>query len=93
MDKQNDETIPHCPAPGSIPEGKLLIGIRQIRKALQDGRVTQVLLAKDADPALTDPLAAMCRDSQVACCYVPTRKALGRACGIDVGTAAAAVVD
>ena len=37
-------------------------------------------------------LAQICGDLQAAFCWVPTMQALGQACGIEVGAAAAAAV-
>ena len=33
-----------------------IVGVKQLRRALADGRVRKVFLADDADPALTDPI-------------------------------------
>lgn len=69
-----------------------VVGVRQIRKALKAGRARWVSLARNADPAMTEPLEAMCRDAGVRFTWVSDMRALGRACGIDVGAAAAAAV-
>ncbi len=72
--------------------GKLVVGAKQLRKALIRGAVQEVFLAKDADPAVVLPLENLCREKQIVCTWVPTMDRLGKACGIDVGAAAAAVV-
>ena len=69
-----------------------VVGVRQIRKAFSAGRVKKVFLAKDADPALTEPLARLCEAASVSFDYVPTMKQLGTACEISVPAAAAAIV-
>ena len=69
-----------------------VVGIKQLRKALTSGTAKKVFLAEDADPMLTEPLAELCRKSHIQCAWVPSMKDLGRACGIDVGAAAAAAV-
>ena len=37
-----------------------IVGVKQLRRALADGRVRKVFLADDADPALTDPIREAC---------------------------------
>ena len=69
-----------------------VIGVKQSRKAIRDGRAKQVFLACDADPAITEPIAEMCEDKGIELTWVPSMADLGRACGIDVGAAAAATV-
>ena len=71
---------------------KVIVGIKQLKKALNTGQANQVFLAENADPALTEPIEAMCLANKVKCAWVPSMTDLGHACGIDVGAAAAAVV-
>ena len=72
---------------------KIVVGAKQLKKALLNGRANQVFLAQNADPALTEPIEALCLQNQIDCVWVPSMTDLGHACGIDVGAAAAAVVD
>ena len=51
-----------------------------------------VYLAENADPALTQPLAELCGEYQIQITWVADMADLGRACGIEVGAAAAAVL-
>lgn len=69
----------------------IVVGTKQLRKALLRGGVARVYLALDADPAITAPLEALCGEKGVNCAWVRRMADLGRACGIDVGAAAAAV--
>ena len=69
-----------------------VVGAKQIRKALNAGKAKKVFLAKNADPALTEPLEAVCQRNSVECVWVRSMTELGNACGIEVGAAAAAVV-
>ena len=75
-----------------MANSKMVVGSKQLRKALENGRAKFVYLAKNADPAITDPLEAMCLTNHIPCLWVSTMLDLGCACGIDVGAAAAAVV-
>ena len=72
---------------------KVVVGSKQLRKALDRGTVQFVVLARNADPAITEPIEAICRQKDVPCSWVPSKQALGKTCGIDVGAAAAAVVE
>ena len=69
-----------------------VVGAKQVRRALADGLVSRLSLAEDADPQLILPLAETAENQGVEICWTPDMKSLGRACGIAVGTAAAAII-
>ena len=69
-----------------------VVGAKQTKRALRDGKAAKVYLAQDADPALTEPMEALSLENQVAVEWIPTMKDLGKACGIAVGAAVAAVL-
>lgn len=69
-----------------------VVGIKQLRKAIAAGRAKKVFLAADADPMLTEPVAAQCRERKITVISVPTMRQLGAACDIPVDAAAAAIV-
>ena len=69
-----------------------VVGVKQTRRALNDGRAKTVFLAQDADPALTEPLAELAGSKGVSVIWTEHMKELGRACGIAVGAAVAATV-
>ena len=71
----------------------MVVGTKQLRKALTNGRAKRVYLAENADPAITEPLEALCQEYHVGCVWVASKADLGQACGIEVGAAAAAAVD
>jgi large subunit ribosomal protein L7A len=54
--------------------------------------VSFVALAKDADLILTHPIQTLCEQKNVAYDYVSSMKDLGKASGIQVGTAAVAIL-
>ena len=70
-----------------------VIGAKQSRRALRDGRAAAVFLANDADPALTEPIEALCREAGVPVDQQHTLEELGRAAGIQVGAAVIAVLN
>lgn len=75
-----------------LKTAKKVVGIKQLRRALADDSAELVFLAKDADPALIEPLMQQCRESGVETVSGVTMAELGKACGIAVGSAAAAIL-
>lgn len=69
-----------------------VVGAKQVRRALNDGRAKRVYLARDADPQLTRPLAELAGERGVETVWAESMKALGRACGIAVGAAVCAAL-
>ena len=69
-----------------------VVGVKQVRRALASGRVKRLYLAKDADPQLTKPLERQGREQGIEVVWAGTMQALGKACGIAVGSAVAAAV-
>lgn len=67
-----------------------VVGVKQVRRALSDGRAKRLYLAKDADPQLVQPLERQAAEQGVEVVWADTMRALGRACGIAVGAAVAA---
>ena len=93
MDTMKDCMIPNCGDLAELAGKRFVVGAKQLRKALQKGTVRCVFLAENADPAITEPIAAACEKDQISCAWVRSMQDLGKACGIDVGAAAAAAVD
>ena len=92
MDKLNDSIIPECGHGLDLTKFKLVVGTKQLKKALNQGTAQQVFLAANADPAITQMLESLCQLNQTPYVWVRSMQDLGRACGIDVGAAAAAVL-
>ena len=75
-----------------LKTAKKVVGIKQLRRALKDRSAKLVFLAKDADPALTGPLLAQCRENGVEVVTDITMSELGKACGISVGASVAVLL-
>ena len=75
-----------------LKDGPKVVGAKQVKRALADGRAQTVYLADDADPRVTEPIQALCQEKGVTFHQVPAMRALGEACGIAVGAAVAALV-
>ena len=93
MDTIKDCKIPECGDLAKLASSKVVVGAKQLRKALEKGSARFVCLARNADPAITEPIEALCLHNQIPYAWVGSMQDLGRACGIDVGAAAAAAVD
>ncbi|MEC3758622.1 50S ribosomal protein L7ae-like protein [Bacillus halotolerans] len=70
----------------------IIIGTKQTVKALKRGSVKEVVVAKDADPILTSSVITLAKDNGIAVSMVDSMKKLGKACGIEVGAAAVAIM-
>ena len=66
-----------------------VVGAKQAKRALRDGRAVRLFMAMDAAPRLLQPLVQEAVNRQVPVSQVPTMKELGAACGIAVGAAVA----
>ncbi len=75
--------IPELSGPNKV------VGAKQVRRALKDGRAARLYMAMDADPRLLQPLVQDAVNRQVPVSQVPTMKELGASCGIAVGAAVA----
>ncbi len=93
MDTENDGMIPEYGNLAELAGKRFVVGAKQLKKALKNGNVSRVFLAANADPAVTEPLIALCQTSEVSYVWIRTMQDLGRACGIEVGAAAAAAID
>ena len=93
MDMNMKSKIPQCGILTELSKSKIVVGSKQLKKAVVVGRARYVFLAENADPALTEPIAEMCSQHNIQITWVRSMAELGRACGIEVGAAAAAVVN
>lgn len=68
------------------------VGLKQSLRAVEADRVQAVYIAEDADERVLTKLLEMCRIKKIEIRRADSMKALGRACGIDVGTAVVAII-
>ena len=71
---------------------KFVIGTKQAVKALKEGNVQELVVASDAEPKVTAKVVEVALDIEVPVRYVDSMKKLGKACGIEVGAAAVAII-
>jgi len=69
------------------------VGTKQTAKALDRGTARVVFVARDAEEHVVRGIVRACQERSVRLVYVDSMADLGRACGIEVGAATAAVVD
>lgn len=71
---------------------KKTVGTKQTLKAVERDMAQVVYVAQDAEPHVTRRLLEACAEKNIPVVYVATMAELGRVCGIDVGSASAAVL-
>lgn len=76
----------------TLKNANRVIGIKQVAKAVRRGAVREVFIADDAEERVVEPLRELCREQNVPTGRAETMEQLGKACGIEVSAAAAAVL-
>lgn len=69
-----------------------VVGVKQVQKAVQKGQVETVFMAEDAEPHVLRALQQFCEEQNIPVVKVPTMSELGKAAGIQVGSATVAVL-
>ncbi|ACX52625.1 hypothetical protein Adeg_1530 [Ammonifex degensii KC4] len=72
---------------------KKTVGSRQTLKAVERGQAKVVFVAADAESWVTEPIVQAAKERGIPVEVVPSMKELGRACGIEVNCASAAVLE
>lgn len=75
------------------PSDKRAVGAKQVGRALRNGAVLRVFLAENADPKVTEPIEILSKNQSIPVEKVSSMSELGKACGIAVGCAVAAIVE
>ncbi|WP_425059805.1 Ribosome-associated protein L7Ae-like protein [Sporomusa carbonis] len=75
-----------------LKAGKKAIGAKQTARAVEKGLAAKVYLADDADRRIVAPLVQICEQKGVQVDTGVTMSELGKACGIEVGAAAVALL-
>lgn len=69
-----------------------VVGIKQSKKAVRDGKAVRVFIAEDAESRVTSQISDLCSECGVEVVRAPSMKELGAAAGIAVGAAVVTVV-
>lgn len=75
-----------------LQDAHVKIGTKQTLRMISLGLAEEVYVAQDADPRVTSKVVSLCNEASIKITYVDTMKNLGKACGIEVGAATAAIV-
>jgi large subunit ribosomal protein L7Ae len=74
--------------------GKVRKGTNEATKAIERGISKLVVIAEDVEPPeVVAHLPIICEEQNAAYAFVPSKQDLGKALGIDVTSAAAAIID
>jgi large subunit ribosomal protein L7A len=71
---------------------KIIVGTKQSVKALKNNEVKEIIIAEDAEERITEKVIQTAVEKQVPLAKVSSMKKLGKACGIEVGAAAVAII-
>lgn len=75
-----------------LKKEKKVIGLKQSKKAILEGRAAHVHVAADAQSHITAPILELCEKMHLSVTTWESMKSLGEACAIDVGAAVAVVL-
>ncbi len=74
--------------------GKVRVGTNETTKMVERGQAKLVIIAEDVDPEeIVMHLPILCDEKNIPYVYVPSKKALGEAAGIQVSAASACIVE
>jgi large subunit ribosomal protein L7Ae len=74
--------------------GKLRRGTNEVTKAVERKQAALVLIAEDVEPPeIVAHMPALCDEKSIPYVYVPSKRELGAAAGIEVGAASVAIVE
>ncbi|MBR5152096.1 MAG: ribosomal L7Ae/L30e/S12e/Gadd45 family protein [Clostridia bacterium] len=69
-----------------------VVGLKQSQKAVRAGKAKTVFVASDADPWVTEPFLALCREQGIELVEEFSMKDLAKACRVEVPTACAVIL-
>jgi len=74
--------------------GKIKKGTNETTKAIERGKARLVVIARDVEPKeIVMHLPVICEEKKCEYVYIPSKEELGRATGINVGTASACIIE
>ncbi len=74
--------------------GRIRKGTNETTKAVERGQAKLVVIAEDVDPEeIVAHLPPLCEEKEIPYIYVPSKKELGAAAGIEVPAASVAIVE
>ncbi len=74
--------------------GRVRVGTNETTKAVERGQAKLVIIAEDVDPEeIVMHLPILCDEKGIPYTYVPSKRELGKAAGIEVSAASAAIIE
>lgn len=74
--------------------GRIRKGTNETTKAVERGQAKLVVIAEDVDPEeIVAHLPPLCEEKEIPYIYVPSKKELGAAAGIEVPSASVAIIE
>jgi len=74
--------------------GRIRKGTNETTKAVERGQAKLVIIAEDVDPEeIVAHLPPLCEEKEISYIYVPSKKELGAAAGIEVPAASVAIIE
>ena len=74
--------------------GKLKKGVNEATKAIERATAKLIIIAEDVTPPeIVAYLPILCEEKKIPYTFIPTKKELGKAAGIKVGTTAIAITE
>ncbi|PAV27907.1 50S ribosomal protein L7ae-like protein [Virgibacillus profundi] len=70
---------------------QIIIGTKQALKAMNNGEISEVYIAGDADRNITQKVVSLASELDIPCEWVDSMEKLGAACGIEVGASTVAI--
>lgn len=76
---------------GDLPKDRLIVGLKQVLRGIEEGTVRCVVVASDADAFIVERITEKAKVADVEISWCPTKEELGKLCRVAVPTATAAV--
>lgn len=71
---------------------KKVVGFKESSRAMKNKEVRKLIIAKDAQPHIVEPLLRRAKEESIEVDHVETMKQLGRKCGIGLNAAVVALI-
>ncbi len=75
-----------------LKSASFVVGMKETERAIEKQEASCVFIASDCDERISGPLTEACGASAIPVVQEFTKKEIGRACGIKVKAAAAAIL-
>ncbi|NLY17848.1 MAG: 50S ribosomal protein L7ae-like protein [Clostridiaceae bacterium] len=75
-----------------LKQHRKTVGLKQSLRAVEADKVLAVYIADDAEERVVKKIVELCKAKNIEIRKAESMKVLGRTCGIDVGTAVAAIL-